>query len=232
MKNIKSIGLINLEKKILAEIDKAIERKSILKHPFYQQWSAGRLSKKALREYAKQYYQLVFAFPTLLSAAHSNCNDLNTRKMLLENLGEEEGRVPHSELWLRFCDGLQLRRSSVINAEQLPETRQMVENLRDICKNSGFVEAIAAIYAYESQNVEVAKAKIYGLRSFYGMKDRRSLEFFDVHGRMDVKHSAKLRAIMKRYNLGREEEQEVLEKVNVSLDSLWGLLDGVHQRYC
>ncbi len=221
-----------MDKRVLNEIDKAIERKSILKHPFYKQWSAGKLSKKALREYAKQYYQLVYAFPTFLSAAHANCQDLDVRKMLVENLGEEEGRVPHSELWLRFCDGLQLPRNSVINAQQFPETRKLISNLRKISKNAGFVEAIAAIYAYESQNVEVAKAKIYGLKNFYGMSDSRSLEFFKVHGVMDVTHSAKLKSIMKRYGLSKSEEKQVLEKVNTSLDSLWGLLDGVYKRYC
>lgn len=37
----------------------------MLKHPFYQKWSEGKLSEKALAEYAKQYYADVRGIPNL-----------------------------------------------------------------------------------------------------------------------------------------------------------------------
>ena len=39
-----------------AAIEKILEDKSILKHPFYQKWTEGRLTLGELREYSKQYY--------------------------------------------------------------------------------------------------------------------------------------------------------------------------------
>ena len=59
-------------------IDEAIAKHSMLSHPFYQLWNEGKLEKETLREYAKQYYAHVRAFPTYVSAVHSRCDDLKT----------------------------------------------------------------------------------------------------------------------------------------------------------
>src|ERR1700731_2161342 len=48
---------------LLARIDAAIAEKSLLKHPFYQDWQAGKLSGEGLQLYAPQYSRHVDAFP-------------------------------------------------------------------------------------------------------------------------------------------------------------------------
>jgi len=74
----------------------------MLKHPFYQAWTAGTLSLERLQNYAVEYYPHVAAFPRYLSAIHSRCADIATRQAILENLIEEErGSENHPELWLR-----------------------------------------------------------------------------------------------------------------------------------
>src|SRR3990172_2229563 len=72
------------------QIDRVVEKKKMLKHPFYRVWSEGRLSSEALREYAKQYYLFVYQFPTFISAIHSNAPTLEDRQLLLSNLMDEE----------------------------------------------------------------------------------------------------------------------------------------------
>ena len=42
---------------IADEVDRLIEERSLLKHPFYQAWQRGDLSLDTLRCYAFQYYQ-------------------------------------------------------------------------------------------------------------------------------------------------------------------------------
>ena len=79
----------------------------LLKHPFYQAWSEGRLSLDALRQYAVQYYAQVEAFPRFVSSVHSRCPDIRARKVLLENLVDEELHgTDHPQLWLQFASGL------------------------------------------------------------------------------------------------------------------------------
>ncbi|HWA07250.1 MAG TPA: TenA family transcriptional regulator, partial [Ignavibacteria bacterium] len=44
---------------ITKELDRILEEKSILKHPFYQKWNEGKLTIGELQDYAKQYYHFV-----------------------------------------------------------------------------------------------------------------------------------------------------------------------------
>jgi pyrroloquinoline-quinone synthase len=40
---------------LLEKIDAAIAEKNLLKHPFYQDWQEGKLSRESLQLYAAQY---------------------------------------------------------------------------------------------------------------------------------------------------------------------------------
>ena len=74
-----------------AAIDAAIAKRSMLSHPFYQAWEEGTLTKDALRAYSRQYFHHVETFPRAVSAVHSKCPDRDGRRMLADNLAEEEG---------------------------------------------------------------------------------------------------------------------------------------------
>src|SRR5690554_3786208 len=93
-----------------AAIDAAIAERSMLSHPFYQAWEEGTLTREALRDYSKQYFHHVEAFPRAVSAVHSNCPDAKGRRLLAENLAEEEGveagKDDHAALWLGFAAAL------------------------------------------------------------------------------------------------------------------------------
>jgi pyrroloquinoline-quinone synthase len=58
---------------VIATLDKHIQERHLLRHPFYQAWSEGALSRHALQEDSKQYYRHVEAFPTYVSVVHANC---------------------------------------------------------------------------------------------------------------------------------------------------------------
>ena len=60
---------------LILTLNAMVEERSLLKHPFYQTWSAGGLTLERLRDYAAQYYRHVEAFPRYLSALHSRCED-------------------------------------------------------------------------------------------------------------------------------------------------------------
>ena len=84
-------------------VDQEIARYDLLKHPFYQAWSAGELTTQDLKFYAEQYYHHVSKFPTYLTSLHSRLPEGAMRRAVLANAYEEECEAcPHSELWLRF----------------------------------------------------------------------------------------------------------------------------------
>jgi pyrroloquinoline-quinone synthase len=211
---------------IADEVDRLIEERSLLKHPFYQAWQRGELTLDDLRSYACQYYHHVLAFPQYVSAAHANCPDQGDRRELLENLIEEDrGEENHPELWLRFGEALGLTRDEMITSEPLPETLRLIDTFRDATKNGSFAEGATALYCYESQVPEVARQKIAGLQQFYGIDDERGLQFFTVHIDADEWHAEVGRGFVGRY--GEGEPARVRETARRSLDALWGFLDGV-----
>ena len=213
---------------IANEVDRMIEERSLLKHPFYQAWQRGELTLDNLRTYAGQYYHHVLAFPQYVSGAHASCPGQNDRRELLENLIEEErGEENHPELWLRFGDALGVPREAIVEEQWLPETKHLVDTYRDVTKNGSFAEAATALYCYESQVPEVAKQKIAGLEKFYGVNDERGLQFFTVHIGADEWHAEVGRGFIDRY--GDVDPDAVRATAKRCLDALWGFLDGVER---
>ena len=95
---------------VSAAIDSKVAERAMLSHPFYRAWTEGRLPLDSLRAYARQYFHHVDSFPRAVSAVHSACRDSDGRRMLAENLAEEEGigtgKQAHAALWLMFACGL------------------------------------------------------------------------------------------------------------------------------
>ncbi|MDE2291935.1 MAG: CADD family putative folate metabolism protein [Elusimicrobia bacterium] len=205
-------------------VDAAIEELSLLKHPFYQAWTAGRLTQDDLRAYALEYYHLEKNFPRLVSRVHSGCHDVETRRALVANLADEEtGPENHRELWLRFAEGLGLSREDVVSSEPSPKTRAAFETLLALCSGDT-AEGLAALYAYESQLPKVSESKIAGLKGFYGVTDARALGFFEVHKTADVWHSESERRALAAAG---GDERRVKAASQAACAALLSFLDGV-----
>src|SRR3989344_1431574 len=91
---------------LVSAIEKAVSERSLLKHPFYQAWSAGALTRQQLAGYEKKYYwgprnargirnEKEKRVPASLAAG--------TKKILAEQASEER---EHVELWERFARSL------------------------------------------------------------------------------------------------------------------------------
>ena len=211
-------------------LDAAIAARSMLAHPFYQAWTAGELSLDALQEYAKQYFHHVVEFPRVVSAVHAQCPDADGRRMLAENLAEEEGLLgagknDHATLWMHFAQGLGATPASVRAVEVNPETHALIDTFRRLA-NTSYASGLGALYAYESQLPQVAATKIAGL-SGYGVSDERTINFFRVHQEADVEHSAVCRRLIDA--LPEAEKAEALAASEALADALLGFLDGVER---
>src|SRR4051794_35120164 len=193
---------------VSAAIDQAVAARAMLSHPFYQAWTEGRLPLETLRAYARQYFHHVEAFPRAVSAVHSACPDRDGRRMLAENLAEEEGieagKQDHASLWLMFACGLGETEDAVRCQCLNPETTALIETFRRLSRQS-YAAGLGALYAYESQFPGVASAKIEGLMDRYGIADEETLRFFRVHETADVEHSLVCRTLLDRLT-GSEKE--------------------------
>ena len=211
---------------VVAEIQSLVASRRLLDHPFYTAWSKGELSRDVLQKYAEQYYHWVNAFPTWLSATHSNATDMALRQSILANLiDEEQGTDNHPELWLRFCDALGLDRDAVTSAPLLPETHAAIAAMRQVCRDEPAVAGLSALYAYESQQPEVMKTKREGLRDLYDVKTGH--DYFELHETMDIAHSAEEAAMIDARAEGQEDA--ILAAAKTSLDATYTLLDGIER---
>ena len=214
------------------ELQNSIARYGMLKHPFYQLWTEGKLDVEVLRQYAKQYYAHVKAFPTYVSATHSRCEDVAVRQMLLENLIEEErGDNNHPELWLRFAEGLGLTRDEVRNAELLPSTVDSVNRLKALTQSEDYRRGVAALYAYESQIPEVAQTKRSGLAEFYCVEDSRAVSFFTVHEAADEWHRETELKVLTDACESDADREAVTQSAGEAAKALWDFLTGVQTAF-
>src|SRR5580658_8073588 len=201
---------------------------SLLKHPFYQAWTAGTLTADRLRNYAVQYYQHVAAFPRYLSGLHSRCEDLETRQLLLENLiDEERGRDNHPELWLQFATALGLTREEVLDAPPMPATTALIDTFTHLSRDLPVAAGLAALYVYETQVAEVATAKIDGLDRFYGITNSAGVEFFTTHRDTDPYHAQAVARLIGRHHTDSDDAAVPLDAARTALQAVWALLDSV-----
>jgi pyrroloquinoline-quinone synthase len=216
---------------VSAAIDSKVAAQAMLAHPFYQAWTEGRLPLDTLRAYARQYFHHVEAFPRAVSAVHSACPDRDGRRMLAENLAEEEGieagKQDHAALWLMFACGLGESEVGVRAQSLNPETQALIDSFRKLSRQS-YAAGLGALYAYESQFPGVASAKIEGLIERYGIEDEETLRFFRVHESADVEHSAVCRALLDR--LPNAEKDEAIAAGEELAGALWNFLSGVEAR--
>jgi len=199
----------------------------LLKHPFYQSWNQGTLEISTLQYYAEQYFKNVDAFPRYVSGVHSQCTIKKARKILLENLiDEERDDEDHPELWLRFAESLGKNRNEVISAEACDATRRLVDGFLDLIRKS-YASGLGALFAYEQQVPAIAASKIKGLKKFYNYSDDNpGLKFFNVHITADEWHSKECADLLNQ--LDGAEKEIANESALKAAKLLWQFLDGVY----
>ena len=91
-------------KQFFERIEASIAKYDLLCHPYYKAWAAGELTRDDLREYARNYYHHVEAFPCYLAELALRLDEGELRRAVLANMCEEKGAaseygkdsVPHS----------------------------------------------------------------------------------------------------------------------------------------
>lgn len=216
-----------------SKLEEKIQQKHLLAHPFYTAWSAGTLTQSSLQGYAKEYYAFEKEFPRFISALHSQCKDPKMRQALLENLiDEERGEKNHLELWTKFAEGLGVDRRELSQHFFSDETHHLLKVFREATSSDSLIDGVAALYAYERQQPDVARTKVDGLKCFYGVEEESAVEFFKVHQIYDVYHAETEANLLSQLCLSEVDEERAVESVEKTLSVLYDFLDGVQRRYC
>ena len=207
------------------QLKEKLDKYHLLNHPFYKSWNEGKLNREIIKDYAEQYYQHVKAFPRYISATHSLCEDLDKRKILLENLQDEENQEKdHPKLWKNFAVAMGAEKEKIDSVKKEKFTKKLIDNFFKNGKAS-YAEGLASLYTYERQIPEIAETKIKGLKNHYGVTSKEGLEFFAVHKDADVYHRQACEKLLDGLS---KDEQEKAEKSALSTAKyLWNFLTGM-----
>ena len=211
------------------ELNKKLDQYHLLNHPFYKSWNEGKLTREIIKDYAEQYYQHVKAFPRYISATHSLCEDIEKRKILLENLQDEENpKADHPKLWKNFALAMGADADKIEDVKREWFTNDMIENFFHQARKS-YAEGLASLYTYERQIPEIAETKIRGLKNFYGVTSKEGLEFFEAHKAADVIHRKECEKLLDALT---EEEKVKAEKASMlTARYLWNFLSGMSTKH-
>ena len=213
----------------LNTLNEKLDKFHLLDHPFYIAWNKGELNQAILMDYAEQYYQHIKAFPRYISATHSICEDIDNRKILLDNLSDEEDfEKDHPMLWKQFALAVGADENTVETVNQESFTKDMIDNFFKLARSS-YAEGLGSLYAYERQVPEIADTKIKGLVDHYNVSTDAGLEYFVVHKDADIEHREQSAELMNKLS---PEERKLAEEAGLStVKMLWGFLSGLCEKH-
>ncbi|MGA7923287.1 MAG: CADD family putative folate metabolism protein [Thermoplasmata archaeon] len=209
------------------DLNVAIRTRHLLKHPFYQAWAEGNVTREDLLSYAGQYHHFESNFPRYVAGTYARLEQARDRRVLLENLIDEEGRSPtHPELWHDFARSLGATWKMHSPPPARPATRELCQTYEDLTLGPGTASAaLGALYAYEAQFPKVAEEKSRGLRTWYGIRSKAAHEFFRVHSAADLAHSrAERRLLAHQLAQSPAAGPPARMAVNRTLEAWWGFL--------
>jgi len=208
---------------IIKKIDEMIETRSLLKHPFYQMWSDGKLSQDTLAGYSKEYFQLVKAVPSFMTPIIEKAPD----SAISELIANQQEESDHVKLWIDFAGEIGVSEGELIQYTGLTKTRKAVSDLNELMNT--YEGGACAMYAFEKEIPKISQTKLDGLAKFYGITDDEATEYFKLHTEADIRHSASWRTILEKSSTDSNNLLEIADK-SISAQNL--LLDSCYEEYC
>ncbi len=208
---------------IIKRIDEMIDNRSLLKHPFYQMWSDGKLTQDSLAGYSKEYFQLVKAVPFFMKPIIEKAPD----SVISELIANQQEESDHVKLWIDFAGELGVSEDELISYTGLTKTRNAVSDLNELMNT--YEGGACAMYAFEKEIPKISQTKLDGLAEFYKMTSDEATEYFKLHTEADIRHTISWRNILKKSSTDSNNLFEIADK-SISAQNL--LLDSCYEEYC
>ena len=164
------------------------------------------------------------------NAIHSNCPDLSVRRVLVENLIDEEtdrqcGSEPHPLLGVRFAKALGRSEDEVWNWEPSVTMKMGIAWNMQMARRTPWQVAVAGTAGPgEMPFSPAAQAFAEGCLKHYGMS-RYEVEFFAVHVEGDAVHGEAAMKIVTDYANTDEKRQECYQAWKDGVDVWYAMID-------
>ncbi len=200
-----------------------IEERSLLKHPFYQMWSDGKLTQESLAGYSKEYFQLVKAVPSFMAPIIEKAPD----SVISELIANQQEESDHIQPWINFAGELGVSEDQLTPYTGLTKTIKAVSALNELMNT--YEGGACAMYAFEKEIPKISQIKLDGLAELYGITNDKATEYFKLHTEADIRHAASWRNILEKSSTDSNNLIEIAEK-SISAQNL--LLDSCYEEYC
>ncbi len=206
-----------------------------INHPFCVKLVRGEWSLKQLQAWAKQDYHAkvqTLRNDAYIVATAPTLDELQEQlKVLLSESGEDlaGGKYPsHPELWLRFAEGLGLKREEVVRSEPSPLMQVVLDAERYKSMKQNVGDLPANLRVGEKINAVVHPVWAEALRDKYHVP-AEALEFFAAHGEADQDHGKLGEQIVLSRAVTPEAQRAIWLHLKRSQGKQWVTYDAFYQ---
>jgi pyrroloquinoline quinone (PQQ) biosynthesis protein C len=211
-------------------------------HPFFRAFAEGNLPLKALGRYLALHYHFVSYALRSFGLFYTRFYHLeDVRKMMAENLAEEEGfkAIPqpghephdHNELILRFCEAAGVSDEQVRNTKMPPAwwARSLYYYNTVATEPVGVVLAMQTTQEGQMPGL-IAEVLLPAFEKHYGFKrGRPEIEFFTEHEAADVEHSQRQSTLCTKYLNTPELESRAITVAKEICELRWASISELYR---
>ena len=220
------------------------ERWHTKNHPFFQAFGEGKLPLRAMGVYKAMHWHFVqraiASFGILFARTYAAHEDV--RKMIAENIAEEEGfkAIPraghrphdHSELIFRFCKAAGLSEAEVRGMTMTPAWWGRSLHYLTTAREEPIGVVLAMQTTQEGQQPALNKEVVLpAFARHYGYPaGSPEIEFFTEHAEADVEHSQRQAALCAKYLEGDAMKARALQVAEQACMLRWASITDLYRR--
>ncbi|HXG52316.1 MAG TPA: iron-containing redox enzyme family protein [candidate division Zixibacteria bacterium] len=223
---------------LIEDLQRALRERHPRVHPVRQLLLSGRLTREQLQAWAMNQFHEFRNIHRFFGIRYQKCPVPELRRMLLENMVEEEGedlfggKYPsHRELWVRFAEGLGIARDDILSYEPLPAVRAALEMYVSLVQQSHWAVAIGTGLVFEGGGPQRMREEREALERHYPWIPRESLDFFRAHEYHDEGHGRMVIDVIRRYCMEPHLQHEMREAVRQRADIMWLQNDAIYNAF-
>src|SRR3984893_2409552 len=159
---------------LIEDLQHVLHQRHPRPHPIRQLLLSGRLTKEQLQWWAKNQFHEFRNIHRFFGVRSQQCRIPELRRMLLENMVEEEGenlfggKYPsHRELWMQFAEGLGVGRDEILNYEPIPGVGAAVAMYVLLVQQNQWGVAIGTGLVFEGGGPKRMKEEREALERYY-----------------------------------------------------------------
>ena len=230
-------GLLGPEE-LIADLQHTLQQRHPRPHPIRQLLLSGRLSRDQIQWWARNQFHEFRNIHRFFGIRYHKCPVPELRRMLLENMVEEEGedlfggKYPsHRDLWVQFAEGIGIGRDDILNYEPLPGIRAALEMYVSLVQQSHWAVAIGTGLVFEGGGPKRMKEEREALEKYYTWIPTSCLDFFRAHEYHDDGHGNMVVDVIKQHCMEEKLQREMREAVKQRADIMWLQNDCIYNAF-